>query len=139
MAILGLTVFLSACRENPRFGETTIQVSSKPLFVQTAITDLQHERGLMFRTTVAPYDGMIFIFKSPQKVAFWMKNTLIPLEVGYFNKEGILVEIHSMIPHDMTPIPSSHEDILYALELPIGDFARKGLKIGDKIFVPTNL
>jgi hypothetical protein len=96
----------------------------------------QLERGLMYRESLAPYDGMLFEFPYPRAVSFWMKDTQIPLEVGYFDYRGVLVEIYSMKPYDTTEIPSRSRAIRYALELPEGDFEARGLKIGDKIAFP---
>lgn len=113
------------------FTDTTIRLGSQHLYVQVANTPEALQRGLMFRRAVAPYDGMLFVFLSPQKVVFWMKNTLIPLDVGYFDSQGVLREIHPLRPFDETSVTSQSDDIRYALELPQGDFAKKGIKIGD--------
>lgn len=129
-------VGLVAWAQKPvEFGEAVVHVGIQPLHVQVADTELARERGLMQRETVAPWDGMLFIFARPQGVSFWMKDTQIPLEVGYFDGTGVLQEIHPLMPYDTTPIKSAKDDILYALELPRGDFARWGLKIGQKLTI----
>lgn len=119
------------------FGEASITIGATTLHVQVARTPSQMERGLMYRDSVAPFDGMLFIFNIPQPVSFWMKDTRMPLEIGYFDYAGKLVETHSMQPLDTTPTPSRSHSIRYALELPDGDFARLGLKLGDKLTFPS--
>ena len=121
------------CAQEVTYKEAALRVGDKTLHVQLADTPLTLEQGLMYRKTVLPYDGMIFVFSKPQQVAFWMKNTLIPLDVGYFDSKKVLREIYSMKPLDLTPILSKSRDIQYALELPAGDFVKKGLKVGDTV------
>jgi len=115
------------------FREGAIRVEGATLRVQIADTPEASERGLMFRDSVAPYDGMLFIFDKPQQVVFWMRNTRIPLDVGYFDSQRILREVYPLMPFDETPVYSQSADILYGLELPRGDFVKKGLKVGDKL------
>jgi uncharacterized protein len=112
-----------------------IQVGQQQLYVQLASTPQQLTRGLMQRTSLQPYDGMLFLFSPPQPVAFWMKDTPLALDVGYFDAQGILREIYPMAPLDTTPIPSQHTDVAYALELPLGSFAARGLQPGDKLLI----
>jgi uncharacterized protein len=119
------------------FGQAHITVGSAALQVQVARTPTQMERGLMFRESVAPFDGMLFVFDVPQPVNFWMKNTRLPLEVGYFDNTGTLVEIHAMKPFDTTPTPSRSLEVRYALELPAGNLDRRGIHLGDKLVLPS--
>lgn len=114
-----------------KFEEATILVGRHELKVQVALSDIQRERGLMNRTSVAPCDGMIFIFYKTEPVAFWMKDTLIPLEVGYFDGNNVLREIYHLKPKDLTPIRSKGA-VRAALELPEGEFEKCGIKVGDK-------
>lgn len=117
----------------PLFDQAKITVGQKSLQVQVARTEAAREQGLMHRQTLAPWDGMLFVFQEPQPVAFWMKDTVMPLEVAYFDEAGTLQEIRPLTPGDLTPVRSHRTDILYALELPSGDFERHGLKIGQKL------
>ncbi len=117
------------------FGEAVIHVGICPLNVQVADTEPARELGLMKRDSVLPWDGMLFVFQEPRAVAFWMKDTRMPLDVGYFDKNGELCEIYPLEPLNTTPVKSIHDDIGYALELPRGDFERWGLKIGQKLTI----
>ena len=65
--------------------------------------DADRIRGLMYRPWLAPVSGMLFVFTPPQPVSFWMKNTLIPLEIRLYDATGKLVTRHSAIPCTHSP------------------------------------
>jgi len=66
-------------------------------------------------------------------MGFWMKDTLIPLSIAYINGEGIIREIHDMQPLDEGGVPSVFRDLVYALEVPQGWFAKNGILAGDRV------
>jgi len=138
LTILFVLVLFSGCKASSSelFSEKTISVGDKTLYVQIAESLLAREQGLMNRKDTKPFDGMLFIFPDSRQASFWMKDTSIPLEIGYFDSKGILVEIHPMTPFSTQQILSLSYDILYALELPYGDFDRQGITIGQKLFIP---
>ena len=84
----------------------------------------------MFRRSVAPDHGMIFPYNPPQHVAFWMKNTLIPLDIIYIRADGTIVRIVNAEPMDLTPLPSG-EPITGVLEIRGGRAAVLGSQEGD--------
>jgi uncharacterized membrane protein (UPF0127 family) len=98
--------------------------------VEVAATPEQQERGLMFRGSLAPDRGMIFTYQPAQEVAFWMKNTLIPLDIIYIRSDGTIVRIVNAEPMDLTPLPSG-EPITAVLEIRGGRAAELGIKEGD--------
>ena len=98
--------------------------------VEVAATEEQQERGLMFRKSLAGGRGMIFPYDPPQEVAFWMKNTLIPLDIVYVRKDGTIVRITKAEAMDLTPLPSG-EPISLVLEIRSGRAAELGIKEGD--------
>lgn len=117
-----------------------ITLDGKTLVVEVAQTPEQHEQGLMFRKKLKPDEGMLFIFQDEQIRFFWMKNTLIDLSIGYFNKEGVLVDIKEMkagkgLPDFSLPSYPSAAPAKYALEMNKGWFARNKIKIGSKLKV----
>jgi uncharacterized membrane protein (UPF0127 family) len=122
---------VQASNETISYKEGALHMDGQTLHVQIADTPEAMERGLMYRSTMAPYDGMLFVLDTPQSVAFWMKDTHIPLDVGFFDSRQKLLEIHPLKPLDLTVVPSESSDVMYALELPAGNFAKKGLKVGD--------
>ena len=101
--------------------------------VETAATRAQQERGLMFRKSLAPDRGMLFIYQRPQPVAYWMKNTLIPLDIIYIAPNGrILSIVRNARPHDETPLPSGGL-VLGVLEIAGGRAAQLGILPGDRV------
>jgi uncharacterized protein len=103
--------------------------------VQAEVADEIDERtiGLMGREELAEGKGMLFVFREPQPMGFWMKNTLVPLSIAYINGAGVIREIHNMQPHDETPAQSAFRDLLYALEVPQGWFQKNIILPGDRI------
>ena len=102
-------------------------------FVEIADDDAEREKGLMFRTSLAPDRGMLFDFHTPREVAFWMHNTLIPLDIIYIQPNGVVLSIaRNATPKSDTPIPSGGP-VSGVLELAGGRAAEIGLMPGDRI------
>ena len=101
--------------------------------VELAVTKAEQQRGLMFRKSLAPDRGMLFPYKPPQRAAFWMKNTLIPLDIIYIAPNGRVLSIaRNAVPHDETPLPSGGV-IRGVLEIPGGRAAQLGILPGDRV------
>jgi uncharacterized membrane protein (UPF0127 family) len=98
--------------------------------VEVAATPEQQERGLMFRNSLADNRGMIFPYDPPENAAFWMKNTLIPLDLVFIRADGTIVRIATAQAMDLTPVPAG-EPIGAVLELRGGLCAQLGIKEGD--------
>jgi uncharacterized membrane protein (UPF0127 family) len=95
--------------------------------VEIADDAAERARGLMFRESLAPTAGMLFIYEPPQPAAFWMKNTLIPLDILFFDAAGRLVALHeNAAPHDETPLPGG-DGVAMVLEIPGGRARDLGL------------
>ncbi|AUM75582.1 hypothetical protein CYR75_07080 [Paracoccus jeotgali] len=104
--------------------------------VEIADTPETRAQGLMMRPSLAPRTGMLFIYEAPGPMSFWMKNTLIPLDMIFIDASGVIRHIHeNAIPGDLTPIPGATPDDadparLMVLELAGGEARRLGLKPG---------
>jgi len=97
----------------------------------------ERARGLMFRETLPKFAGMLFVYETPQPVAFWMKNTLIPLDMLFFDGAGRLVRIkQDARPHDETPVVGG-DAIRYVLELNAGLAAEFGIEPGAELRSPA--
>jgi uncharacterized membrane protein (UPF0127 family) len=114
-----------------------ISVAGQLVTAEIADTEDARERGLMYRTSMPAQDGMLFVFDVAQPMAFWMKNTLIPLSIGYFDEKKKLIESYEMTPavvgevHPKT-YPSGRA-ALYALEMNKGWFAKHHVKEGAEL------
>jgi uncharacterized membrane protein (UPF0127 family) len=100
--------------------------------VEVAATPEQQEIGLMFRRAIDPDRGMIFPYDPPQAVAFWMKNTLIPLDMVFIRADGTIARITTATPLSLDPMPSG-EPVAAVLEIAGGRAAQLGIDAGDKV------
>jgi len=101
--------------------------------VEVARTDEEQDRGLMFRTSLPEDGGMIFPFKKPRIGSFWMKNTLIPLDMFFIRADGSIDRIaENTIPESLEPVVSGGE-VSAVLELAGGTAARLGIDETAKI------
>ena len=111
-------------------------VGDKVFSVEIADNEESREIGLMWRTLLLANEGMIFDFKTPKYAAFWMKNTLIPLDILFIREDGTIARIaHNAKPHDLTPVESG-EPILAVLELKGGEAAAQNISEGDHVEFP---
>ena len=102
--------------------------------VESALNAKDQEHGLMNRKHMGDDAGMLFVFESESFRSFWMKDTLIPLDILFINKRGVIGHIHRhATPNDLTSIPSQMPT-MYALEINGGMSAKLGINIGDKVF-----
>ena len=107
--------------------------SGTKFFVEVADTDQLREQGLMHRDHLPSDRGMLFVFEHEQIWAFWMKNTLIPLDVLWLDAEGRIVDVaEGMQPCETTPCPLYHPDRVssFALEIAAGRYAEEELQPG---------
>lgn len=135
-----LTLKVSASpdvKKEPTFIKKQIYVGKVKLHAEIADTPEKSAQGLMFRKKMADDHGMLFIFPDEQQRVFWMKNTFLPLSIGYFSKEKILIDIQ-----DMEPVTSEMQQpktypstgpAKYALEVNQGWFKKHKVKIGAKL------
>jgi uncharacterized protein len=104
--------------------------------VELALNDSQRARGLMFREKLGPYEGMLFDFMQEQPVSFWMKNTLIPLDMLFIGADGTIRNIHAnAVPRSTDAIPGEYP-VRAVLEINGGSARLLGIKIGDKVRHP---
>lgn len=110
---------------------TTTKGHTHRFQVEVAATDAQQERGLMFRSTLAPDAGMIFPMQRPRFASFWMKNTLIPLDMVFIRPDGRIARIAAQTtPFSLTPVDSG-EPVAAVLEIPGGRAAELGIAKGN--------
>ncbi|MEQ3625932.1 MAG: DUF192 domain-containing protein [Celeribacter sp.] len=104
-----------------------------------AVADDPQKRaqGLMHVERMARSTGMIFLYPEPQPASFWMKNTLIPLDMIFVGADGVIRTVHeNAVPQDLTPIPGG-DDIVAVLEINGGLSRALGLEAGDEMRHPA--
>lgn len=105
--------------------------------VEVADDDAERSRGLMFREEMALSAGMLFVYDAPRRVSFWMRNTLIPLDMIFADARGVVTRVHAnAIPGDETPIDGG-ENVQFTLEINGGLAARMGIVPGAELRHPS--
>ena len=105
--------------------------------VELADSPDERSRGLMFRETMPSASGMLFIYPRPQHANFWMKNTLIPLDMVFADGAGRVTRVHSNAkPQDLTPIDGG-DGVVVVLEINGGLAARLGIAPGAELRHPA--
>ena len=105
--------------------------------VTVADDNAERAKGLMFVEQMPTMSGMLFVYDHPQPVSFWMRNTLIPLDMLFVAPSGEILAIHeNAIPLDTTPIPGG-DGVQMVLEINGGLAARLGVEIGDVLQHPS--
>ncbi|QTN29317.1 DUF192 domain-containing protein [Rhodoferax sp. AJA081-3] len=111
---------------------TKLSVGMYQIDAQVAASSEQREIGLMFRKNMPQHEGMLFIFESPSRLCFWMKNTPLPLTAAFVADDGAIVNLEDMKPLT-TESHCSTKPVRYVLEMNQGWFAKKGIKPGAKL------
>ncbi len=142
---------LTGCMEIPRSSSerndlsaletVTISIAGKATYTAyVADQDKTRQFGLMnVSEAELPTDrGMIFVFHSDQLLSFWMRNTIIPLDIAYIRSDGLIVKTYTMEPLNEAGYPSI-EAARFALEVRAGQFAARGIQVGDRVTIPGSL
>jgi len=110
--------------------------NGKGVMAELAVSNEDRARGLMFREKIMPDQGMLFIFEREDLHAFWMKNTLIPLDILWLDRDKHIVHIEENLPpcrKDPCPSFAPSRPALYVLELKAGSVEAFGLKLDDPV------
>jgi len=116
----------------------TVQAPKAELHLQLAVTEPERERGLMDVTHLPPHTGMIFVFDADAPVAFWMKDTLIPLDMVFLGADGTVRQVFAKVPVVARSLPDGKIPLeqgsaKYVIELPAGEAASDGLRSGVRV------
>jgi uncharacterized membrane protein (UPF0127 family) len=144
------TIFVGACtptEPNALDKLGTVDLQAKNLSVRAWIADEsdEHAKGLMFVTAeeMAPLDdgaerGMLFVFPRDQRTGFWMRNTIIDLDIAYITESGDIVQTFTMTALDENSY-TPRSAYRYALEVRAGVFEREGITEDDRIDIPETV
>ena len=139
-ACVALLLCTASCKNEKSAQPAEVGVVKMPIghetfILEVADTPRTQQLGLMHRKTMPQDHGMLFVFADEQERSFWMKNTLIPLDIVYADAKGRVVSVKQMKPLDETSVPSDGP-AKYAVELNEGAAARAGVKAGDVLSIP---
>ncbi len=139
--LIGFIVLWQAQTEKELFSTTntrlkgTVYAGNKPIYtadLEVARAPQEIANGLMYRSEMAPNRGMLFWFQDEQPRSFWMRNTLIPLDMVFVTAKGRITNIvHSATPNTDT-LRSSTEPVQFVVELPGGTAAAHGITAGHR-------
>jgi len=124
---------LAGCRDRGPVAVIRGPGGAVEVSLEVAATPAERERGLMYRTSLAEGRGMLFVFDADGNQSFWMKNTLIPLDLLFIARDGTVVGIHA----NATPLSTADIAVgkpsRYVLEVPGGWAARHGISAGARV------
>lgn len=117
----------------PAYGaDVALRIGKHPIRAEVADTLPAQRRGLMFRKQLCENCGMLFVFATPARYGFWMKNTLLPLSAAFIGADGRIINIADMQPNtEALHYPAA--DAQYVLEMGRGWFDAHGIKPGDSV------
>jgi len=132
-----LSFCLASGKSEVGFDKRQIVLGQVKLEVEIADTDERRSQGLMYRQKMTNDCGMLFIFSKEKPLSFWMKNTFIPLSIGFFDKNRKLIEVQEMKPmkslmEKQAPLYQSRKPAKYALEVNQGWFKKHKITMGTK-------
>jgi uncharacterized membrane protein (UPF0127 family) len=134
LVVLTAATALAACREDQL--DLRGPWGQARFTVELAITPEEQARGLMFRENMPRSAGMLFLYDRPSTVSFWMRNTLIPLDMIFVDATGVVTRVHhEAVPLDETPIPGG-DGVLAVLEINGGLARRFGIGPGTEMRHP---
>jgi hypothetical protein len=137
LAFLIVLAVAAPAAAQERFEQSTLSIvtdkGTLSFTVELAISPTQQSQGLMYRRSMAPDAGMLFVYSRPQPTSFWMKNTFIPLDMIFIGADGKIVNIKQRtVPQSLAPVRSKG-DVLAVLDLNGGTSSRLGIKAGDTV------
>ncbi len=116
----------------PRLPTVPLTAGMHVIQAEVAATPTQQMIGMMGRRSMGANEGMLFVYEQPDRLCFWMRNTLIPLSIAFVADDGRIVHLADMKPLDETSHCST-EPVRFALEMNQGWFAKRGMKKGDRL------
>lgn len=123
----------SPSKAQPRLQTTKLFLGPLELTTELALSGLQQQTGMMWRTNMPEMEGMLFVFPYAHQASFWMMNTIVPLSAAYIDPGGAILEIHDLQPHDTNSVTATSNQIQYVLEVNQGWFQRNKIGVGTVI------
>jgi len=139
LLVLGVLLLVPSCGNGTppsvpgaRLPIAWIRVGEHRVSAEIAVRPMDRQRGLMFRESMPPDHGMLFVFPQVSVQSFWMRNTTLPLSIAFADSDGRIVRIADLEPLDERLV-TSVGPVRYALEMNRGWFEQHGVVAGDRI------
>jgi uncharacterized protein len=124
-------LFLTACNNT----KDIIYINNNEIKVEIADTQLEQQQGLMNREYLEEDSGMLFIFTEEEKKSFWMKNTLIPLDIIFISENYLINDIYSVQPCETDECELYSANAKYVLEVDEGYCEENNINVGDFVLI----
>lgn len=131
--IVFVTLFTCCVSTTPT--GSSVLINDVTINVEIADSPSEWQTGLMFRDSLEEGSGMLFVFPDSRVRSFWMKNTLIPLDIIFIDENSIIIDIQQTEPCKTDPCPSyiSNGRAMFALEIRKGFTDTHGIRVGDMV------
>jgi uncharacterized membrane protein (UPF0127 family) len=138
LLFFSLSLSVGARELDGKYKKSNFKIGTTPIHAYIADNDEKRAEGLMYISKLPEDTGMLFVFDQEEPLAFWMKNTLIPLSIGFFDRTGTLVDVQEMEPARSmvqveVPTYRSKKPATFALEMNKGWFAKRKVAVGSKL------
>lgn len=137
---LTLALLVAGCGESPKPEAAAafdtrfdLRVGKQPIRARVALTELELATGLMTTPKLSAEEGMVFAYRKASRLNFWMKDVPYDIDIAFFDTSGRLDEVVLLKANDLEAVPTTSDNIRYALEAPAGWFAKHGLVPGAKL------
>jgi len=131
--LLATSALFSAETAQPELPVTTLRIGQTSIRAEVADEDPERAAGLMFRESLAPGSGMLFVMPTVGPASFWMRNTPLPLSIAFLDEAGAIMEIHDLQPKSEKIVRSMFPRVAYALEMPQGWFGKNNIWPGERV------
>lgn len=128
----------ASAQPQPTLPRVQLQAGIHLIKAEVAADDRSRATGLMFRERLGPSEGMLFVFESPGRQCFWMRNTKIPLSIAFLADDGSIVNVERMQPMSEDSHCSA-QPVRFALEMSQGWFEKRGLGPGSRLAGPRRV
>jgi len=114
----------------PKLPTMKLYLGAESLDAEVAVTPVQEETGMMYRTNIQDSDAMLFDLHEPMRASFWMTNCPESISAAYITPDGVISEIHHLEKNDANPVFSATDNIMFVLETSEGWFTRHHVSTG---------
>ena len=122
-----------ATQAQPKLQVIQLFINGRIVDAEVALRAVEILTGMMFRKSMGENEGMLFVLPVAERAGFYMRNTLVPLQIAYIDPAGTILELHELKPLDESPVYSTATNIQFVLEMNTGWFTRNNLGTGAVI------